>query len=158
VAVNTRRVTNRRKLRYQDLDEFLADAERMRRGPVHTIGNWTLPQIFDHLARSMTASMDGMNVSFPAAARFILKFRKKKILSSPMKPGFRCPRQVELALRPREGLDADKSWADLRAAVSRFKTAPSFADHPAFGKMTRDEWNQIALRHAELHMSFVVPD
>jgi len=158
VAIETKRARNRRTLHYRDLDEFLADAEDMLRGPTRTIGNWTLAQIFDHLARSMNASVDGMSVSFPAPLRFLLKFRKKAILSNPMKPGFRCPKRVERVLRPGEGLDVDDAWSQLREAVFRFRAASHFPPHPAFGEMTRDEWNQIALRHAELHMSFVVPD
>jgi len=28
--------------------------------------------------------------------------------------------------------------------------------HPLFGKLSREEWNRFHLRHAELHMSFLV--
>ena len=33
----------------------------------------------------------------------------------------------------------------------------SFPPHPAFGVLTRDEYRALALRHAELHLSFVEP-
>jgi hypothetical protein len=29
--------------------------------------------------------------------------------------------------------------------------------YPVFGKLTPEEWHQFHLRHAELHMSFVLP-
>ncbi len=54
-------------------------------------------------------------------------------------------------------LNTDESLQGLREAVSRFQSATQRTRHTAFGKLTRDEWHQLALRHAELHVSFVVP-
>jgi hypothetical protein len=31
------------------------------------------------------------------------------------------------------------------------------ARHPVLGKLTHEEWTQLHLRHAELHLSFAVP-
>jgi hypothetical protein len=47
---------------------------------------------------------------------------------------------------------------ELRAAIDRLNREPKRAPSPVFGKMTREEWDQLHLRHAELHLSFFVPE
>ncbi len=42
-------------------------------------------------------------------------------------------------------------------AVARTSTERMTAPHPAFGRMTHDEWVVLNLRHCELHLSFAVP-
>ncbi len=154
MAVATRKIAIRRSVHYTDLNDFLADAERMAASGAQTIGNWTLAQIFDHLTRSLTVAVEGTDAFFPAPARLVLRFWKTRIISRPMKPGFNCPKRLTAVLRPSDGLTTAEALDNLEAAVERFQKAPSLASHPAFGPMTRDEWTQITLRHAELHMSF----
>jgi hypothetical protein len=36
------------------------------------------------------------------------------------------------------------------------QSAPLQPAHPLLGAMTRDEWREFHLRHAELHLSFFV--
>ncbi|GIT29654.1 MAG: hypothetical protein Ct9H300mP1_17000 [Planctomycetaceae bacterium] len=45
----------------------------------------------------------------------------------------------------------------LEAAAQRLLTTPPTALHPYLGRMSDREWLALHLRHAELHMSFVVP-
>ena len=156
--VDTRLVANRRSLHYESLGDFLVDAQCQAAGPTRTLGNWTLAQIFDHLSRSLRVAVDGTDAWFPWPARFVLRFVRKRIISRPLKPGFHVPKNLEEVLRPGQQLTTDESLQNLREALCRFQTAPQLAPHPAFGKLTRDEWHQLTLRHAELHMSFVVPD
>ncbi|REJ86679.1 MAG: DUF1569 domain-containing protein [Planctomycetota bacterium] len=46
----------------------------------------------------------------------------------------------------------------LKAAIARCGEETRRADHPVFGRLTLDEWEQFGLRHAEMHMSFVHPE
>jgi hypothetical protein len=48
--VATKTVTDRRKLRFETLDDLLADARQVATGEVTMLGNWTLAQILGHLA------------------------------------------------------------------------------------------------------------
>jgi hypothetical protein len=82
-AIETRRLKNRRDVRFSNFDEFLADADRLASGPVRQLGNWTLAQIFDHLARSMSVSVDGTNEQFPWPLRIALRLVRKRIIGSP---------------------------------------------------------------------------
>src|SRR5262245_5437901 len=50
VAIDTRRVAGRQKLRFADLDEMLAYAERLVSGGSTQLGNWSLGQVLQHLA------------------------------------------------------------------------------------------------------------
>jgi hypothetical protein len=158
MAVDTKLVVNRRDVHYESLSDFLVDAERQAAGGAHCLGNWSLAQIFDHLSRSLRVAVDGTDAQFPGPARFLLHLIRKRFFSRPMKPGFHVPEKLEKVLRPGDGLATERSLQGLRAAVSRFETAAELTVHPAFGRLTRDEWLQLTLRHAELHMSFVVPE
>ncbi len=51
-TINTKQVTGRRVVRYESFDEILADAERLAVVPTRTLGNWSIGQIFSHLAKS----------------------------------------------------------------------------------------------------------
>jgi Protein of unknown function (DUF1569) len=158
MTIDTKLVANRRTLRYESLSDFLADAEAQAEGATHTLGNWTLPQIFDHLSRSLRVAVRGTDAWFSLPARLFLHAVRRRFFSRPMQPGIHVPSQLERVLRPGDGLSVDQALAELRAAVARFEAAPRLALHPAFGRLTREEWRQISLRHAELHMSFVVSD
>jgi hypothetical protein len=157
VAVDTRQVLNRRQLRYESLDDFLRDTDGLTTGISRTLGNWTLAQIFEHLARWFRMAVEGTDVQVPRWVQFVLWQWRKRSLSMPSKPGFKIPSPLESVLLPEEGLSTDRCLQDLRGAVSRFRGASQFAPHPAYGQLTRDEWHQLALRHAEMHMSFIVP-
>jgi hypothetical protein len=156
-TIDTRRVKNRRDVRFANFDEFLADADRLASGPVRQLGNWTLAQIFDHLARSMNVSVDGTNERFPWPLRIALRLVRKRIIGSPMKPGYGVPENVAVLLRPEPHVELRESLWKLRSAAMRFQDASAFPPHPAFGVLTRDEYRALALRHAELHLSFVEP-
>jgi len=134
----------------------LADAERLSQGPVQTLGNWSPGQIFAHLARALNDSIDGSNVKVAWYFRLIVGLMKKKILAGPMDPGFRLPADAAQTLVPGPTSTAE-GLAALRAAINRLERDPHRAKSPVFGPMTKDEWNQLHLNHAALHMSFIVP-
>src|SRR5262245_18714328 len=145
----------RRDVHYSSLDEFQADVERLARGNFHTVGNWSYPQILDHLARSMTSSLDGFGFKAPWWARaLIAPLVKNSFLTKPMKPGFRLPARAA-ALAPAADLSLSAAVEKLRMAIARCRNETAEADHPFLGKLASQEWNSLYLRHAELHMSFV---
>ena len=48
--------------------------------------------------------------------------------------------------------------AELHTAVARLQQETHRAKHPVFGHLTNEEWNKLHLKHAGLHMSFLVPE
>jgi len=155
--VDTAHVSGRRQVQYRDHDEVLADAERLAASGYQHLGNWSLGQIARHLATAMKMALDGAPVTAPWPVRFVARLMyKNKVLRGPMKPGFQLPPKFASALIPdptadQAGLDA------LRTAVRRWKSEPQRHPHGFFGPLTPAEWETIMLKHAALHMSFLVP-
>jgi FPC/CPF motif-containing protein YcgG len=54
--------------------------------------------------------------------------------------------------------DINDALQRLRNAVARLQNERMTAKHPVLGQLNHDEWNQLHLRHAELHLSFVTTD
>lgn len=156
MPVNTKSVQGRRELNLLSLDEVVQDAEALVASEkTRTLGNWPLSKLLTHLAMTVECSMDGFPTPAPWFVRMIGPLLKKGMLIKKMAPGLQLPKKAEAeafpaANSPQEALDR------LRAAVVRSKTMPMVAAHPAFGKMTHDEWNQLHLRHSEMHLSFAV--
>jgi len=153
VTINTKKVAGRVQLRFENLDDMLAYAERLVRGGTTQLGNWSLGQVLQHLALIQNASIDGYPKLFPRPVRFILKVFFKRWL---LRRGFPPSGPNVKTLTP-EAIDAPIALANLRTATERVKTETKRAENPGFGKMSLDEWNLLYLRHAELHLSFCVP-
>jgi hypothetical protein len=159
MAVNAKTVQGRREVSYGTLDEFPADAEAMAAGETATLGNWSQGQIFWHLAAGLDASIDGTSMKTPWLMKVILNlFMKNGMLTKPMKPGFKIPGSGQKQFGPDESLTTEDGLAILRKAVERQAAETSRASHMAFGDLTREEWDRFNLRHAEPHMSFIIPN
>lgn len=155
MSVNTKRVQGRRNVRYASFDELLADARRLAEAEPRALGNWSQGQIYDHLARAINASIDGAGFSIAAPLRWIAsRFLKRRFLERGLPAGFKAPPRAQKYM-PGETSTAD-GLAALEAAIERLQQETTRTPHPAFGELTRGEWDQLHLRHAELHMSFLV--
>ena len=152
MPINTKKVQGRRTVRYETLDELLADAQRFSGSEVRTLGNWSQGQIYEHLARAMDSSIDGAGFSLPAPVRWIMSLlMKRKFLEKELPAGFKSTAQFI----PEE-TSAEEGLASLQRAIARQQQESKRAPHPAFGNIGREEWNDFNLRHAEMHMSFLV--
>jgi len=152
--INTKRVVGRRDVHYTSYDELLADAEQLARHPIQTLGNWTQAQNYKHIAMSLDTSIDGSPFMLPAPARWLMSLlMKKKFLTRSIPPGFKTSKEMVAS----EDTSLEDSLVDLRRAIERQKNESERAIHPGFGRISRDEWDQFNLRHAEEHMSFIVP-
>jgi hypothetical protein len=156
--VNCRRVAGRRQLRYRDFEALLSDAEQLAASPTRALGNWSLGQALKHLALMMEMAVDGN----PFDAHWLiclvarLMFRHR-LIHSHMSPGFQLPAAMAEYLVPRTDVSTEEGLASLRAAISRMQAEPLQPSHPLLGAMSADEWREFHLRHAELHLSFIVP-
>lgn len=156
MPVNTARVEGRRKLDYTTFDELLADAERASSVPSKTLGNWSMGQIFKHISFLMNGSIDGVPIKFPWHFRVLARIFKRKLIRGAMPAGFQVKPPYDKDLVPGP-TTTEQGLADLRASVARVKMEPARVRHPLFGNLTREEWDQVNLKHASLHMSFIVP-
>jgi hypothetical protein len=157
-AIDTASVAGRRPLRFESLDDILADAEQLGQArELRTLGNWSAGQIFRHVAIVMNKSIDGFGRRPPWYIRFFVRtFMRSRFLNKPMAPGFKLPAAALAELGPpatttQDGLEA------VRAAIGRLKTETKRVPNVVLGELTNEEWTRLHCRHAELHFSFLVP-
>jgi hypothetical protein len=157
VAINTSKVPNRRSLHFETLDDIQGDVERLNQGKVKALGNWSGGQILKHLAIVMNGSIDGAPAHFSWPLRLLGRMLKKRVLTKGMTPGFQLKGQAAESLVP-----PATNWEDglqmFREAIERLHSETKREPSPFLGPMTREEWDQLHCRHAELHLSFLVPE
>lgn len=147
----------RRELTFTSLDEVVADAQALVAArETKMLGNWPLEKLLAHLAIAINGSIDGISARAPWFVRLLGRLGKHRILSKPMRAGVKLPRQVEPDFYP-DVASRQAALGELQAAVARTKSERMAAAHPILGKLTHDEWTQLHLRHAELHLSFALP-
>lgn len=157
MAVATKTVTGRRELHFESIQDILADAEQLASNEVECLGNWSCGQIFDHLAKTFKATVDGVSFRAPWYIRLCAPLMKKKFLTKSMPAGFQFPERMRPDFEPADPVSTEDGLNHLREAIHRYQSAPNRAPHVVFGNMTNEEWDQLHCRHSELHLSFAVP-
>jgi hypothetical protein len=156
--VDTKHAPERRRLRFETIDDALADAEAMaaaaRDGRLRQLGNWPLGQILGHLATWVGYAYDGVPVTPPLLIRWIMRPMKRRFLYKAMPPGVRIPKTPGGTFGT-DAMSVEEGLERYRQACARLKAEAPKRRHPIFGEMTHEEWIAGQLRHAELHLSFV---
>jgi len=157
-AIDTARVTERRHLHFNNLDDIRADVEQLAHaGEIRTLGNWSAGQIFRHLATIMNKCIDGFDNRLPGPMRFILRlFFKRKFLTQPMKPGFQLGAKAAAEIVP-PPTSLEEGLLSIRQALNRLQLESKRSPSAFLGPLTRDEWERLHCRHSELHLSFLIP-
>jgi hypothetical protein len=156
MAIDTTKVQNRRQLHFDTIEDILRDVESLNQGKIKTLGNWSGGQILQHLAIVMNGSIDGAPTRFALPLRVIGRLMKKRVLTKGMSPGFQLKGQAATGLVP-PATTWDEGLQLIRRAIQRLQTESKREPSPFLGPMTRAEWDQLHCRHAELHLSFLVP-
>ena len=149
----------RRELTFQNLDEVVAEAERLASGNVRVSGHHSFGQILNHLALSQDVST-GRVVAPPPPflMKLLMPLMKRMVINSkPLKPGIKLPAKGEAFFWPDKEFDAPSALQYLKEAIDYFKGNGPLEKHPFFGKLTKQQVEQLECRHAALHLSFVHP-
>jgi hypothetical protein len=158
--VDTAKVTSRRDLHFDSIDQVLAEVDRLveaeRAGKLKHVGNWTLGQTLGHLACWTEYGYTDFPLKPPFFIRWFLRLRKNSWLHKPMQPGLRIP-GVAGGTMATEPMPLDEALPRFRKVMERLKTEEPPVPSPALGKLTHQESIAITLRHAELHLGFMVP-
>ena len=158
--VDTGKVATRRKLRFDSVEQVLADVDRLveaeRNGRLDHVGNWALGQTLGHLASWAEYAYTGYAMKPPFFIRWILRSRKQAFIHEPMRAGVKIP-GIPGGTLATEPVALDEALERYRRVMGRLKSEAPNLVHPIFGPLTHDEWIAINLRHAELHLGFQVP-
>ncbi|QOV90702.1 DUF1569 domain-containing protein [Humisphaera borealis] len=156
MTINTQSDPGRRKIRFESLDDILADVERLaeaeRNGKLERVGNWTFGQSLGHMATWVGYTYDGIPLKIPFLLRLLLRPMKRRMLRTKMRPGLRIPGTTEGTLGT-ELLSTEEGLSRFKAAIERLRREPPTKPHMFFGQMTHDEWISLQLRHAECHLA-----
>jgi hypothetical protein len=148
----------RRILNFQTPDDVLNDCLELAAGRCMMLGQWTLAQNVRHLARGIDCFYEGFGFEVNWFVRNLLGgLIKRRILKRGMPAGIRLPTTAERLLPPVDEADLAGALEHLKASIRRLEQEPPTHPHPYFGRMTHDEVRILLLRHAELHLSFAVP-
>jgi hypothetical protein len=158
MSVDTRDVEGRRKVRYEALDEVIVDAERLAELPHRALGNWSLGQILKHLGAAMHSCVDGPGFPVKWYLRWFGRFFKGRVTNGPFPTGFRLPRSAAARLVAQDTTTVEEGLSAFKEGMARLASDPRRVPHPVVGKLTVDEWYLFHLRHAEMHMSFLVEE
>lgn len=159
-SIDTKNV-NIRELHFDTLEQAMAEVDRVsaaeRAGKLQQLGNWTAGQNFGHLAHWINVGFDGGGPTPPWLVRKLGPILlKKRVLYGKAWKGFRIPNAPEGTFGT-EKLSLEEGERRVKAALTRLMNNTPDRPNPAFGKMTRDEWVKLHLRHFELHLGFLVP-
>lgn len=157
--IDTTSVAGRRELRFETLDDMLADARQCASAArLHRLGNWSLGQALNHLA----AWIDYPYLGYPPELVFTDDIKaqalaaKERFMNQPMDSGKRIPGSATGTYATVD-VPTVIGLARLEAAATRLRSGPPTHPDPAFGMVTQEEWTAMNLRHAELHLGFFVP-
>lgn len=147
----------RRKLRFNNIDEILAEARILSSAPWIGVGNWSLGQVCDHLGSWMIFSIDGVPLKLPSYVRVMGRLIKRRMLKHGLPAGHSWKGEAAALLFPQRPISTEDGLIKLGTAIQRLKSETQRAPSPLFGPLSIEEWNQLHCRHAELHLSFIQP-
>jgi len=160
--IDTRQVP-RRTLRLSSIDDLLAELDQIEQaaqaGTLRAIGNWTPGQILGHLAAWIEYGWTGYPMKAPPwPISWLLRRTLRRTLRDGLKSGVKIP-GIAGGTTGTEALETDVALERLRAALQRLQAGePVRYESPAFGPMSQEDRVALQLRHAELHLSYLLLD
>ncbi len=145
-------MSERRRLVFGDADQVAAEVSRLRKG-YRKMGNWSLPQICQHLTKAIGYSMN------PAPDRkvesgFMQWLQVKAILAFGQIPaGVEAPQRI---VPPEE--TEESAVDDFLSMLQKLKDfRGEFAPHPMLGRMKHGDFVKLHLIHCAHHLGFLTP-
>lgn len=160
--IDTRQVP-RRTLRLSSIDDLLAELDQIEQaaqaGTLRAIGNWTPGQILGHLAAWIEYGWTGYPMKAPPwPISWLLRRTLRRTLRDGLKSGVKIP-GIAGGTTGTEALETDIALERFRAALQRLQAGELVKyESPAFGPMSQEDRITLQLRHAELHLSYLLLD
>jgi hypothetical protein len=142
--------------RFNTLDELRSLIERLGCSNCRTRGNWTVAQIYFHLAAALEASIDGLPPGYSRVVRIMVRPLRSFVTKICFPPWLPIPKAIAHKLAPPHDADCGEQKLRLLRAIDRFQSHKgTLAPHPVLGPLSRSEWIGFHLRHANHHMAFI---
>lgn len=153
--------TTRLHLEFPNLDAAMQRAEQLHREGYHSLGNWSLAQVCEHLSDWLEYMIDGYPAA-PLPIKAMLwgmrvtvgKSILRKILATgQMQAGGPTMKQT---VHPQDDLDDATSLKRFHDTVERFKAHDGdYHASPIFGPLSAEEGLKLQLVHCAHHLSFL---
>lgn len=154
--------TTRRDLSWTCLDAVVADAKSLHEDGYSQVGKWDLTQTCLHLSKTMRSSVQGFDGRLPWILRLVVQLigvKRRAYRTRRLRTGLPAPKDF---IYPSDGGDPQKQQqaiARLIEAIEIFQQGRGrYTSHPAFGRISDDEWYQFHVIHAMHHLSFLRPN
>jgi|LakMenEpi03Aug12_release.lakeMendotaPanAssembly.Ray.scaffolds.fasta_scaffold849737_2 hypothetical protein len=152
----------RRTLKFNSLNDAVADAQTLLANGYDQAGEWDYGQVLGHLTRWLSYPLDGfpqlpiwlkpvlLVVRMTMAKGLLKKVNETGVMPEGSKT---APQSV-----PEAGIDTQRAFAEYKAAVQRWQAhSGEFLPSPLFGAMTKEELTKLHTVHAAHHLSFLIP-
>ncbi len=147
----------RRQLEFANFEEIVNEIQRLSEGEPHTIGNHSFPAIVRHLGiANDVATGRKTPPRLPFFMRLMMPFIKGSIVNGEVKPGFRLPSAAQPFFWPENDIELVDAFAYFKETVAFYQTQGPLPAHPLFGAVTRSQIEGMLMRHAAMHLSFVL--
>ena len=148
----------RRDLRFQNLDELVADARSVALQPHETTGNWNASQILLHVAGLIGVANRGTGIRLPLPIRLMGRvFKTLGVHRRRIPAGLKAPPVLMTENDANAQVPVEEAVATLEREVAEAQAKPMSHPGPLFGKMSHDDRVTVHCRRAELHFSFLRP-
>jgi Protein of unknown function (DUF1569) len=160
MPIDTRRIKNRRKLRFETFKAALDEVESLvaleKEGKLQRLGNWSLAQSLNHLSTWMEYAFTGAPVPAPWFVKLMVRPFRGVILNKGMMAGVNI-RGIPNGTLGQDDGPLDPALARFRTATTRLNAECPKTPNVLFGTLNHEDWKKLNLRHCELHLGFYVP-
>ncbi len=157
-VIETADVSGLRRLRFDSLDDVLVEARALAVRPTRQLGNWSLGQVCRHLGTAMEQCTTAEQLfSVPLRLRIVGRLIRRHVLKRGLPRGFKLPPEGAAVLVP-PPTSVELGLMALEQGVEALRRSSRRVPHPVLGAMNVDQWNQFHLRHAEMHLGFIVAE
>ncbi|WDQ19552.1 DUF1569 domain-containing protein [Rhodopirellula sp. P2] len=145
-------------MQFNDLDDAVQEARSLLQTGYIPCGNWSLGQICRHLTLVQNPSVDGYPAWMSLFA-FMRPAMRRWLLPKLRRPD--SPRGIRTSSMfvPADDVSDQQEVDAFAHSVKRFHShLGEYAPHPAFGRMSRTEIEEIHTLHAAHHLRFLKRD
>ena len=125
-----------------------------------TTGNWTVGQIYFHLAAAFEATVEpsvkNQQPSFSLVKRIAMRPLLWFVTRVRFPSGIAIPPSVRRKLEPPIDADALVQYERLLLAIEQFASHEGdFPPHPVLGPLSPQEWLRFHIQHCRHHLWFI---